>query len=126
LQLGARDVSIVPIYMKKNRPGYTIRVITDIEKSGELIKTLMEELGTLGVRYTTYNRIVVPNREIVPIEVDINGHRKEVLVKISRDFKGNVVNIKPEYESVKRIAQDLKIPLRKVLNVIQKTLSSLK
>jgi uncharacterized protein (TIGR00299 family) protein len=126
LQLGARDVSIVPIYMKKNRPGYTVRVITDIEKSGELIKTLIEELGTLGVRYTTYNRLVVPNREIVPIEIDINGHRKEVLIKISRDYKGNIVNVKPEYESVKRIAQDLKIPLRKVLNAIQKTLSSLK
>uniref|UniRef100_A0A7C5UYM6 DUF111 family protein n=1 Tax=Ignisphaera aggregans TaxID=334771 RepID=A0A7C5UYM6_9CREN len=125
LQLGARDVSIVPIYMKKNRPGYTVRVITDIEKSGELVKTLIEELGTLGVRYTTYNRIVVPNREIVPIVIDINGHKKEVLIKISRDCKGNIVSIKPEYESIKRIAQDLKIPLRKVLNAVHRALSSL-
>ncbi len=123
LNFGARDVSIIPIYMKKNRPGYTIRVIADTKNYKDLAKILIEETGTLGVRYLTYNRIVVPNRELVPMELEINGYRETVLLKISRDNKGNIVNIKPEYESIKRLAHQFKIPLRKILDMVYRALN---
>ena len=122
LNSGARDVSIIPIQMKKNRPGYTVRVIADPENYRELAKILIEETGTLGVRYAVYNRIAVPDREILPIEIEIEGRKERVMLKISRDYKGNVVSIKPEYESLKKVAQGLKIPLKKVLNIVHKVM----
>lgn len=123
LNFGARDVSIIPIYMKKNRPGYMIRVIADTKNYRDLAKILIEETGTLGVRYLQYNRIVVPNRELAPMELEINGNREKVLLKISRDNKGNIVNIKPEYESVKELANKLKVPLRKILIMVYRALN---
>lgn len=125
LNSGARDVSIIPIHMKKNRPGYTVRVIADMKNYRELARILIEETGTLGVRYSVYSRIAVPDREIVPIELDINGYRRKILLKISRDGRGNIVNVKPEYESVREVAHELGIPLREVLNIVYKTINGI-
>jgi pyridinium-3,5-bisthiocarboxylic acid mononucleotide nickel chelatase len=31
---------------------------------------------------------------------------------VSKDYKGNLVNVKPEFEDIKKISADLGIPLR--------------
>ncbi|MFX0133951.1 MAG: nickel pincer cofactor biosynthesis protein LarC, partial [Candidatus Hodarchaeota archaeon] len=46
----ANDVCIIPTITKKNRPGHILKVITDSINEEELIKILMHETGTLGVR----------------------------------------------------------------------------
>lgn len=43
LDEGARDVSITPTIMKKNRPGFIVKVITKNENAEHLVKVLMEE-----------------------------------------------------------------------------------
>lgn len=118
MEVGARDVAIVPLYMKKNRPGYTIRVIADLDKVSEIARILIDELGTLGVRYTRYRRFVVPIREKRIIDVEIKGTKYPVVFKISKDLKGNVLVIKPEYESLKAIAQATGLPLRTIRDLV--------
>jgi uncharacterized protein (TIGR00299 family) protein len=122
---GAKDAYIIPTYRKKNRPGYLIRVITDAEKCHKLIDILMHELGTLGVRYINYARHVAPLREIKPISININNKHYEVLVKISRDYKGNIIAVKPEYESIKAVSIATGTPMRKVMQLVYKKLSEL-
>mgnify|MGYP001626195223 FL=1 len=124
-EVGAKDVSIVPIYMKKNRPGYSIRVLADEMSYSDIVKTLVRELGTLGVRMYVVNRFKVPHREIRRIAVDIEGSKHLVDVKISKDFNGNIVNIKPEYESVKKIAKDLNKAYRSVANAVLRSLNEI-
>ena len=50
LEAGARDVCIIPVFTKKNRPGQMIKVIVSKEDVGRLSRLMIEETGTLGVR----------------------------------------------------------------------------
>src|SRR5207253_10668678 len=50
MEAGARDVSITPVFMKKNRPGHLISVIADKTKTEDLAELPIEETGTVGVR----------------------------------------------------------------------------
>ena len=122
---GAKDAYVIPTYRKKNRPGYLVRVITDIENYLKLIDILIRELGTLGVRYISYARHIAPLREIRPIFININDKNYEILVKISRDYKGNIIATKPEYESVKKVSIATGIPIRKLIQLIYKKLAEL-
>lgn len=118
LEKGAKDVSVVPTITKKNRPGHILRVIVSKEDVEPLARILMEETGTLGVRVVPYNRFVL-SRQIVHIEVNVDGIREKVAVKITRDQDGKIIQIKPEYEDAKRIASKTNKSLRKILNLIK-------
>ncbi len=66
MEAGARDVSITPVFMKKNRPGQLISIIAEKTKSEHLAELLMEETGTLGVREIPVSRHIRCWREEVP------------------------------------------------------------
>jgi uncharacterized protein (TIGR00299 family) protein len=124
-ELGAKDVSIQSLYMKKNRPGYTVKVVSDLTTYPTLVKTLISELGTLGVRVFITKRLRVPVRERRVVDVEIGGRRYGVEVKVSTDYRGNVVVAKPEYESVRSIAKELGVPLRRVLREVRRAVEKL-
>jgi uncharacterized protein (TIGR00299 family) protein len=115
---GAKDVSIIPMFTKKNRPGYIVKVITDRENVERLARIVMEETGSLGVRFYSCERRVLL-REIVPIEVVIDDVRMNVRMKVSKNVEGSVVQIKPEYEDVREIAEKTGRPLRSVSEIIE-------
>jgi len=115
---GARDASIIPIFTKKNRPGQILKVITDRERVEHLSRLLIEETGSLGVRmYQCERRILA--RESIPIEVTIDGLTKYVRVKVSKDKTGKIIQIKPEYDDAKRIADETSKPLREIIDIIK-------
>ncbi|MEM0026964.1 MAG: nickel pincer cofactor biosynthesis protein LarC [Ignisphaera sp.] len=120
-EVGAKDVSVIPIYMKKNRPGHSIRVLADVSTYPIIVETLIRELGTLGVRVSFVDRFKVPYREVRKVDIEINGQLRQVEVKVSRDYKGKIINIKPEYESVKRIARESNTTYRNVVDAAIKT-----
>ncbi len=115
---GAKDVSIIPIFTKKNRPDHILKVITDKKNVESLSYIIVEETGSLGVRFYTCERRVLL-REVMPVEIIIDGMRMNVGVKVSRDMKGDVIQIKPEYDDVKEIAEKTGKPLRRVLEIVE-------
>jgi hypothetical protein len=119
LEEGARDVSIIPTFTKKNRPGQILKVIADRDKAEYLSRILMEETGTLGVRVYPCQRHTLA-RESVLIEVVINGMKEYINVKVARDEKGQVLQIKPEYDEAKRLAKRVSQPLRAITDLIQR------
>ncbi|HSQ48739.1 MAG TPA: nickel pincer cofactor biosynthesis protein LarC [Candidatus Deferrimicrobiaceae bacterium] len=110
---GAKDVSIIPMYTKKNRPGQIIKVIADQKDAQHLSRILIAETGTLGVRVYFCERHIV-NRESHSVEVVVNGVKEPIKVKISKDAKGEVVRIKPEFDDLKRLAEKTHKPLREL------------
>ena len=42
------------------------------------------------------------------------GNKETVRVKVSKNSKGEIVRIKPEYEDLKRLAEKTKKPLREL------------
>ncbi len=116
---GARDVSIIPAFGKKNRPTQIIKVITDKTSLEHLSRTLVEETGTLGVRIYPCERRIL-DREPASIEVMIDDIKELINVKVAKDSRGEIIQIKPEYEGVKKLADRTGRPLREIMDAVKK------
>jgi uncharacterized protein (TIGR00299 family) protein len=110
---GAKDVSIIPMYTKKNRPGQIIKVIADQKDIQHLSNVLINETGTLGVRVYLCERHIV-TRESCSIDLLIGGVKEPVKVKVSKNSNGEIIRIKPEYDDLKRLAEKTHKPLREL------------
>lgn len=122
---GALDVQIQPTVTKKGRPGHIISVMCKKVDQDKLSRILTGETGTLGIRTGVVQKRRTLKREIKDVDVDIPGYRGRVRVKVATDSEGNTVNMKPEYEDMKKIAKQTKLPLRKVYSKIEQFLDSL-
>jgi len=118
---GAVDVFITPALGKKNRPVSVISVMTTAGEEGNLIRVLMEETGTLGVRVYEFRKVVAARqRETMPIQV--GETERSIRVKTST-IDGRLIAEKPEYEDLAAIAREEGIPLRFVDEEVRLRLS---
>jgi len=114
--VGASDVAIIPIIMKKNRPGQILKVISRKDKTEKLLSTIFKETGTLGIRVSENTHRGVANREFVSLDVDVNGKTEKITFKLG--FIGNeLISSRPEYEDLKRIAIERDMPLNEVMEI---------
>jgi hypothetical protein len=118
---GAKDVTIAPVLMKKGRAGHIIKVITAPQDAARLAYRIMEETGSLGVRVMQVKHRFVANREEKKVKVSIQGVEREVGVKIGRNAEGAVLTVAVEFEDAKRIANELKLPLKDVMRIVEGT-----
>ena len=114
---GARDVTIIPGITNKNRPVNIIRVLSDIVKTDSLIDKLFKETGTSGIRINEINRITL-ERDIIIIQVTINHSKYDVKVKITKDSSNNIINIKPEFNDLKNIANSEDSSLKAIQELV--------
>lgn len=115
LALGARDVTISPVSMKKGRPGQLIRVISLPHTSAALAREIMRETGTLGVRVMTGRHRFTATRRIDSVTFFIGDKRFETPVKIASDQSGEIFHISAEHEACRKIADSARLPLREVM-----------
>jgi len=108
LERGSLDVFMTPIFMKKNRPGVMLSVLTTLDKLDEILSTIFTETTTLGVRIHHLERKKL-SREIIPMRTRFG----EIKVKIGK-IGNQIKNIAPEYENCKEIAVKQGIPLKDV------------
>jgi len=118
MDAGALDVSVLPALMKKGRSGNVIRVIARHEEMDRLAKIMIMETGSLGVRVFLSLHRYLAEREARAVNVEICNQTFQVAVKISR-MEGKLLNVKPEYEDCKRIADETGLPLRVVMKKVQ-------
>ena len=113
LRAGAKDVSIIPMFTKKNRPGQILKVIADEKDVQQLASIIANETGTLGTRVYLSQRLIL-EREIIKIDIPLGSGSEQVGVKISKNRNGIIVRIKPEYEGIRKIAEKTGRPLREI------------
>lgn len=109
---GALDAHVVSAVGKKNRPTHILRVISRVEDAEKLEAIIFQESGTLGIRLFHAMREVA-SRKIESVSFSVDGRKVKARVKVSRDHKGKVVNIKPEYDDIARLARRFHVPLRR-------------
>ncbi|HEX9261688.1 MAG TPA: nickel pincer cofactor biosynthesis protein LarC [Candidatus Bathyarchaeia archaeon] len=114
---GAKDVCIIPMFTKKNRPGQIVKVIAEKKDVEHLVQVMIEETGTLGVRVYPCERRIA-NRESVTVNVLIEKVRDQVKVKFSKDAKGRIIRVKPEYDDAKRLAVKTGKTLREITDTV--------
>lgn len=105
LDSGALDVTLTPVFMKKNRPATMISVLSRPELSEQLISTLFAETTTLGVRILRAERRVLARRMM---EVETSYGK----VRIKYTDNGNFT---PEFEDCRKAAAQNSVPLRTVI-----------
>jgi pyridinium-3,5-bisthiocarboxylic acid mononucleotide nickel chelatase len=95
---GALDVVLVPVTMKKGRPGTRIDVLARPVIASTLEERLLTDSTTIGVRRTRLERRALPRDQR---RVDVLGH--EVTLKVVSLPDGRR-RVKPEFDDVQRVA----------------------
>jgi len=112
LSCGAHDAYLVPIIMKKGRPGILLSVMVHTAKLDEIIRVIYNETSTIGLRIQRINRIKLQRQQI-----EMNTSLGKVTVKaITHNGKEQLI---PEFEECKRLAIEHKIPLIEVYKIVE-------
>lgn len=117
LHAGAFDANYQPSYMKKNRPGHRLTVIAPLEHLNSLIKLILRETSSLGVRWHLANRAKAPRRSTI-VHTVFGPVKVKVAVLPTQDNKQSERLI-PEYEECVKLAEQHGVPLIEVYNSIQ-------
>ena len=104
---GALDVFFTPIFMKKNRPAYRLTVACRSEDLYKLQKIIFRETTTIGIRYRYEHRTELEREEL---EIDTKYDK----LKVKKVKNNGETYIYPEYESMKKIAEENDIPLKEL------------
>lgn len=119
--VGARDVSIVPVTMKKSRPGHLVQVIAKPEDAKRVARKLAEETGTLGIREGGATHRWIARREFETVTVEIQGEEYDVSVKIASDDAGSVYDVSAEFEDAQAVAEETGVAVRDVMHRAEAT-----
>jgi uncharacterized protein (TIGR00299 family) protein len=109
---GALDVCWIPIYMKKNRPATMLQVLCNRDRRDELIRRILSETTTLGVRFYESRR-----RILWRDQMEIETSYGKISVKRIKDPQGDI-RIVPEYDVCQGIARKHDLPLRIVYETV--------
>jgi uncharacterized protein (TIGR00299 family) protein len=116
LKEGAKDVCVIPMFTKKNRPGQILKILAEKNDVERLSRILVAETGTLGIRMYPCERHIL-NREIFQIDILIDDVKESVEIKVAKDETGKIIRFKPEYEDLRRIADRTNKPLREIAEI---------
>jgi len=111
MEQGAKDISIYPGITKKGRPTNLISIICNDEKVKGITDILVLETGTLGIRISDSNRIIVP-RTNHSFSLTFEG--KSFEIKYKKSMYKEKTHFKIEFEDLKNISETLDKPIRDV------------
>ena len=111
MKIGAKDISIYPGITKKGRPTNLISIMCDDEKIETITDILVLETGTLGIRISDSNRLIVA-RTNHSFSLTFEGKSFEINYKKST-YKEKT-HFKIEFEDLKNISETLDKPIRDV------------
>jgi len=117
--VGARDVSVTPLTMKKSRPGHLVRVVVRPEDARRVARRLAEETGTLGVREAGASHRYVADRRVETVAVTVDGADHDVDVKVATDDAGTVLDVSAEHDDAAAVAAETGRPTREVARLAE-------
>lgn len=113
LEAGAHDAYLIPIIMKKGRPGIILSTLCDNDKMNDILRIIYRETTTLGVRI-----IKIDRRKLERDSEIIQTKYGDMKVKVVYTESGK--KYIPEFEECKKIAIEKNIPISEVYNEIIK------
>lgn len=114
---GALDVFYQPIQMKKNRPGVLLSVLASPADEDKLTDLILTHTSAFGVRRTTAERTKL-RREIKTVTTPFGA------VEVKLGYRGDaLVQIAPEFESARKLADAKNVPLQKVYDAARQAVS---
>ncbi|WP_303051788.1 nickel pincer cofactor biosynthesis protein LarC [uncultured Dialister sp.] len=114
MDAGALDVHFSPIYMKKNRPAFELTVICKEEKKKEMEEIIFRETTTIGIREFSSLMRSILHREEKEVDTSFGP------VKVKEVTLGNEKRRYPEYESVKKLAEEKHVPFQTIFDEVKR------
>jgi hypothetical protein len=112
LESGALDYTVVPVVMKKGRPGYTVSVLARPEDRERLEELLLLHTSTFGVRTTIAERRIL-ERTTEYFESSFGR------VRIKKGYyRGTCIRSVPEYEDLAALSDEHGIPLIRLYTAV--------
>lgn len=111
--LGALDVNLTPLHMKKGRPGFLLQVITDPARSLQIKNSIFAETTSIGLRFRREKRMTLP-RETGTVRTGWGP------VQVKRVAAPGGYSLYPEYEDCRRVALENKVPLQDVYAAVNR------
>lgn len=109
---GALDVCLIPVQMKKSRPGTKLQVVCAEGVKQVVIRRILGETTSLGVRHYDVDRSLLKRREVT-VQSPFGPLRgKEVTGPDGR------TRIVPEYDAAREVALREDIPIRTVYEAL--------
>ncbi len=108
LKLGALDVMLTPVLMKKGRPGTLITLLCDEDHQPALARLLLTETSTLGLRISRQQRICLDRRH-TPVSTPYG----EIRIKVGA-LDDEELNAAPEFEDCRTAALDHAVSIKRV------------
>jgi uncharacterized protein (TIGR00299 family) protein len=112
LHSGANDAYLVPVIMKKGRPGILLSTLVNETKLDDILKVIFAQTTTLGVRILEIRR-----KKLKREQKEIDTPFGKVKFKIA--IIENSERLVPEFEECKRIAEEKNIPLIQVYKILE-------
>ncbi|WNR45569.1 nickel pincer cofactor biosynthesis protein LarC2 [Paenibacillus roseipurpureus] len=111
--VGANDVYVVPIIMKRGRPGLMLNVLIDEELIAQVEEIIFRESTTLGIRYlhASCHRLA---REFERVDTPWGL----LTVKVGY-HNGKLVQFAPEFKECEQVAKSHHIPLKMVYEEVR-------
>ncbi len=109
---GALDVTLIPILMKKGRPGFTLQVISPPACAHLLKNIILSETTAIGLRFRAESRRTLQREKVL-----VPTRWGQIWAKKVHTPSGIVIY--PEYEECQRIARKYKVPLKEVYNEVR-------
>lgn len=111
-----KDISVISTSSKK-RPGYLIKILAIDEYLLPITQILINELGTLGVRFFPAMRYTL-NRKNIVLSINILNKKYNINVKLSWDSNNNLIQHKPEADEILNLSKITKVPMRELIQKI--------
>ncbi len=113
---GAADVFIIPLVMKKSRPGHMLSVLCAEDTVKPIKEILFTETTSIGLRENLVKKSVLRREQL-----KVGTKYGEVEVKRSF-WNGRVVNEKPEFEQCRKLARVHGVTLEEIRKEVFKNL----
>jgi pyridinium-3,5-bisthiocarboxylic acid mononucleotide nickel chelatase len=108
MSAGALDASYAPLHVKKNRPGFLLTILCAAADADRFSELILRETTAFGVRRYTAERRKL-RREFQMVRTSFG----DVTIKIGK-LDGRILQVSPEFESCKKLAEKEKLPLREI------------
>jgi len=112
LQAGAHDAYLVPVVMKKGRPGILLSTMAERRHLDAIVAVLYRETSTIGLRIQQSGRLKLPRRHL-EVRTSFGTVKAKAVVRDGREV------VAPEYEECRRIAAEKNIPLLDVMRRLE-------
>ncbi len=109
VQVGALDVTLTPVIMKRSRPGTVVTALAPPSAVEEVSRIIFQETTTLGIRFREWQRRVLSRDTHL---VDLPGGT--VRIKIA-DMGNGTTKMMPEFQDCKQVAEKTGQPVREIL-----------